>query len=144
MTTTTVGSLDSGTSDWGWTARRSRIFRVPASSTAGTELVTGELPEYQSPSMVPPRNGEQTLSLLMLWIRQSEPEGAPEIRAVLSTPTLVPHPEPDPRIWRGVFSPSYHFEVLFSQQVEVRTAELPRWRPRITIDRRTLARGDDE
>ena len=46
--------------------------------------------------------------------------------------------------WRGVFSPLYHPKVLFSQQIEVRTADLPRWKPRITIDRRTLMRGDDE
>ena len=58
-------------------------------------------------------------------------------------PALWRHPEPEPRVWRGVFSPPYHREVLFSQQVEVRTADLPRWQPRITIDRRTVAREDD-
>ncbi len=46
--------------------------------------------------------------------------------------------------WRGIFFPFYHPKVLFSEQIEVRTADLPRWKPRITIDRRTLTREDDE
>ena len=53
-------------------------------------------------------------------------------------------PEPDTKAWRGVFSPPYHRKTLFSQSVEFRTADLPKWKPHITIDRRTLARTEDE
>lgn len=71
-------------------------------------------------------------------------EGNLEIKAKLSQPGLWQHPEPDSSVWRGVFSPLYHPKVLFSQQIEIRTADLPRWKPHITLDRRTLTRGDDE
>jgi hypothetical protein len=53
------------------------------------------------------------------------------------------HSEPEHKMWRGVFSLSYPKKVLFSQEVEVRTADLPRWKPYITIDRRILAREED-
>ena len=46
--------------------------------------------------------------------------------------------EPRPDVWRGIFSPVYDQKVLFSQEVTVRTADLPRWQPHVTIDRRTL------
>jgi hypothetical protein len=52
------------------------------------------------------------------------------------------YPEPEPTTWRGVFAPTHSREVLFSQQVEIRTADLPRWKPHITIDRRMLERDD--
>jgi len=58
-------------------------------------------------------------------------------------PVLLRHPEPEPEIWRGIFTPTYKWKALFSQQVEIRTAELPRLKPHITIDRRTLEGEDD-
>jgi predicted helicase len=52
--------------------------------------------------------------------------------------------EPEPRVWRGIFSPTHQKKVLFSQKVKVRTDKLPRMKPHITIDRRTLARAENE
>jgi hypothetical protein len=41
------------------------------------------------------------------------------------------------------FSVTHKPEVLFSKQVELRTADLPRWKPHITIDRRMIEAEDD-
>jgi len=144
--TATVGNFYSGTSDQVRNQLRSRFYRTLTGSTASTELA-GELPDSPSLSMLPPRNGEQETPLLMLvyyGTHEGGLEGNPEIKAKLSQPGLWQHSEPDASVWRGVFSPLYHPKVLFSEQIEVRTADLPRWKPRITIDRRTLTRGDDE
>lgn len=58
-------------------------------------------------------------------------------------PPLWQHTEPDPRIWRGVFSPTYNREVLFTQNVEISTVDLPRWKPHVMIDLRRLERKDE-
>jgi hypothetical protein len=58
----------------------------------------------------------------------------------LSVPTQT---EPDPQVWRGIFSPVYKWKVLFSQQVKIRSSELPHLKPHITIDRRVLEEDDD-
>jgi len=71
--------------------------------------------------------------------------GHPEdvVTSMTLWPPLWQHAEPERRVWRGVFCPPYRREVLFSQQVEIRTAELPRWKPHITIDSRRLERLDE-
>ncbi len=51
---------------------------------------------------------------------------------------LFEESEPRPDVWRGIFSPIYDQKVLFSQELIVRTVDLPRWQPHVTIDRRTL------
>ena len=58
--------------------------------------------------------------------------------------SLWQRPESDTKIWRGIFSPPHRREVLFSKTVELRTADLPKWKPHITIDRRTRTRAEDE
>ncbi len=144
--TVTVGNFYSGTSDRMRNQPKSRFYRPLTSSTANTELA-GELPDFPSLSMLPPRNGEQIPPLLVFvyyGTREEGLEGDPEIKAKLSQSGLWQRPEPDSSAWRGVFSPLYHPKVLFSEQIEVRTADLPRWKPCITIDRRMLKRGDDE
>jgi hypothetical protein len=45
--------------------------------------------------------------------------------------------------WRGVFTMSYPRKTIFSKEVKIHTSALPRWKPRITIDRRTLESEDD-
>jgi hypothetical protein len=42
------------------------------------------------------------------------------------------------RPWRGVFAPEYEREVLFTQEMTIRTADLPRWEPQVTIDPRWI------
>jgi hypothetical protein len=103
--------------------------------------------EYQSASMAPPRNGEPLHPIIVVYYmgaHEEELANTPELKTRLSPPELWQHPEPDPRVWRGVFSPSYHPTVLFSQELTVRTADLPRRKPRVVIDRRTFARDEDE
>ena len=51
--------------------------------------------------------------------------------------------EPDPNVWRGVFCPNYNRRILFTEEVILKTAELPRLQPKITIDRRTLERENE-
>lgn len=58
-------------------------------------------------------------------------------------PKLQIDTEPAPMVWRGVYSPPYKRQVLFSQEVIIRTASLPRWKPKVIIDRRTLDRSDE-
>jgi hypothetical protein len=58
-------------------------------------------------------------------------------------PALLRRPEPEPQSWRGVFSPTYKWKALFSQQVKIRPTELPRLKPHITIDRRAHEGEDD-
>lgn len=58
-------------------------------------------------------------------------------------PSQLRHSEPEPQAWRGVFAPAYKWKTLFSQQVEIRTTELPRLKPHIIIDRRTLEEDDE-
>ena len=81
-----------------------------------------------------------------LWQRWTTEPTRPRVGVTSTTPwpALWQRPEPDARAWRGVFSPTCRREVLFSQTVKRRTATLPKWKPRITIDRRTLVRAEDE
>jgi hypothetical protein len=53
---------------------------------------------------------------------------------------LLAHEDSGPTRERGVFCPKYHRKTLFSQPVTFKTADLPRWKPKIVIDRRTLER----
>ena len=57
-------------------------------------------------------------------------------------PDLWQHEEPDPGAWRGVFHATHRRKVLFSKPVTYRLSKLPRWKPHIVIDRRTLERED--
>jgi hypothetical protein len=62
------------------------------------------------------------------------------IATTSTSPKLLPNEDTDRRVWRGVFSPRYHRKILFSQPVTFKTADLPRWKPKVVIDRRTLER----
>ena len=46
--------------------------------------------------------------------------------------------EPDPKLWRGVFSPNYKRNILFSDTMTINIGALPRLKPKAFIDRRTL------
>lgn len=75
-------------------------------------------------------------------------EGYPEFnkQSVSDTATLselVESPEYVSLDLKGVFSPQYGRKVLYSQLLEVKTAELPHFKPYISIDRRTLSREED-
>ncbi|MGI8998033.1 MAG: hypothetical protein ACR2GW_15335 [Pyrinomonadaceae bacterium] len=59
------------------------------------------------------------------------------------TYTMEHEAEPDRSVWRGVFAPVHERRVLFAQEHEVKTAELPRRKPSVMIGRRLLERDDD-
>ena len=88
----------------------------------------------------------QSYQIAHVLIVSEEQIGLPgdSVASTTPWPALWQRPEPDARAWRGVFSPTCRREVLFSQTVKRRTATLPKWKPRITIDRRTLVRSEDE
>jgi hypothetical protein len=145
--TTTIGNFEVETLEGRKKPLYSSIYRTLESTTAGTVVTVGRSSEYQSVSMTPLKNGEPRHPIIVFYylgINEEKLASTPEVQTRLSLPELWPHPEPDPRVWRGVFSPSYHPTVLFSQELTVRTADLPRRRPHVVIDRRTLARDEDE
>lgn len=49
----------------------------------------------------------------------------------------------DFREHRGVLCIKRERKVIFSEEVEIETSKLPRWKPRITIDRRMMEVEDD-
>lgn len=72
--------------------------------------------------------------------------GSPDDAIVTSLqdlPELGHYDTSELRPWRGVFSPPHKPKILFSEPIEIKVASLPRWKPQITIDRRTLDRADD-
>lgn len=111
-----------------------------ASATAGTEI-TGKLPDLPSSSMTQSRPQQPSVFYVS---RKAELEGPPKIVAKILWANQKEQPEPDATVWRGVFAPSYHRKVLFSAPIELQTAKLPRWKPRVIVDRRTLERAEDE
>jgi len=144
--TTATGKFSSGTSGLSIVAPKRPEYRVLPGSTS-TSMMEGDLPVFPSLSIAPPRNGEQAPYILVVVPPRNREEGLesnPEIAAKSSLSASWDYPEADSSVWRGIFSPSYPRKVLFSQQVEIRTANLPRWKPYITIDRRTLERAEDD
>ena len=70
--------------------------------------------------------------------------GYPENVVALTSrwPALWRQVEFDPTVWRGVFPLTHKRKVLFSKKIKIRTAEIPRWKPKITLERRMLE-GED-
>lgn len=58
-------------------------------------------------------------------------------------PDLWERVEPEPTRLRGVFSHTPHRKVLFSETLKFKTADLPRWKPKVIIGLRTFEEGDD-
>jgi hypothetical protein len=50
---------------------------------------------------------------------------------------LVSEGEVEALPWRGTYCVPHTEKMLFSQNVEIRTSELPRWKPRVIVDRHT-------
>lgn len=47
------------------------------------------------------------------------------------------------KLWRGVFVVPSERQVIFEDAIEFRDGQLPEWKPRITIDRRTMGLLND-
>jgi len=69
--------------------------------------------------------------------------GLPTIASMALCQELQLYSEPDKAVWRGLFCPTYERKILFSQEIKLRTADLPRWKPKVIIDRRTFDRSDE-
>lgn len=81
---------------------------------------------------------------------ESPPEGPGLVTDTLTNPHPWPalrryfEPEPSEPELGDVYTPAHTWEVLFSLEMEFRTVDLPRLRPKITLDPFVLAEGDDE
>jgi hypothetical protein len=42
------------------------------------------------------------------------------------------------KVWLGIFPINFKRKVIFSEKIEMRTSELPKWKPLITLDRHML------
>lgn len=91
--------------------------------------------------------GQRSVFYVIQFIQPPEDRGGFAEDSATSanlSPAVSVYPEPDRSLWRGVFSPPYRRKFLFSQEHVIRTADLPRWKPHITIDIRRLTRTDDD
>jgi hypothetical protein len=55
----------------------------------------------------------------------------------LSTSVIEDNPQ---HIWRGISSLQPIEKILFTEEIKVKTSELPPWRPHVTIDEKRLER----
>jgi hypothetical protein len=72
-----------------------------------------------------------------------QPRRIEELETSMSQwPALSEDDEVDATASRGVFAPMYRRNTLFSQTVDAKTSELPRWKPHVNISRRVLESND--
>jgi len=65
-----------------------------------------------------------------------EPANVENVSETVSSSSGVsPEPEFEAFPWRGTYCLARSEKMLFSQNVEFKTADLPRWKPRVIIDR---------
>ncbi len=55
----------------------------------------------------------------------------------------TPEAEVEALPWRGTYCVAHTEKILFSQNVEFRTSDLPRWKPRVIIDPHTPLRVNE-
>jgi hypothetical protein len=81
---------------------------------------------------------------LVYGVRE-EDLGSPDdvVGSIHPWPRLWQQEDAEPANWRGAFYPSYHRKVLFSKTMKLETASLPRWKPNISIEIRSLELADD-
>lgn len=100
-----------------------------AGATAGTGIA-GEMQDFPSLAMEPQSRPPQA------WIqyspRNEELENPPEIVAKIYWSNHGEQIELDSIEWGGVYVPPRKRNILFSQSVELRLADLPQRRPRIS------------
>lgn len=144
--TTATGRFSPGTSSLNRTAPNWLRCKVIPGSTA-TSATEGDLPFVPSLSIMPFHDGEQAPHILVVIRPRNLEEGLEgnrEAGAGSSLSASWDYHEADSSVWRGIFSPTYPRKELFSQHLEIQTANLPRWKPYITTDRRTLERAEDD
>lgn len=84
------------------------------------------LPDYEKPPIVEEPANVETVS-----------------EAISSSAGSIQETASEALPWRGTFCLARTEKVLFSQKVEFKTSELPRWKPHPIIDRRTPERVDE-
>lgn len=68
---------------------------------------------------------------------------SPEEETATSTRKIGRVAEENDLDYRGVYHIPSQSKVLFSEEIEIKTEELPRWQPKITIEPRMLEDEDD-
>ena len=77
------------------------------------------------------------------YILAASVESVPSSRTPLPKVHGEEEADTESRPWRGVFVVASEREVLFTHEVELRTAELPEWEPEIILNRRWLSTEDE-
>lgn len=70
-------------------------------------------------------------------------QAAKSISTTLSSAEVIDTDHAWPSFWRGVFTVNRPKKVIFDDSIEFSKGSLRRWKPRITIDRRTRELNDD-
>ena len=97
-----------------------------------------------SPSQGIRAPAKEGTNVIILEVAEEQLGTAEEVLVSSSPwPGLWQTAELDANAWRGVFSLRDYQETLFSEQVEIRTVELPRWQPCIRVDLARIEREDD-
>lgn len=122
-----IGSLkETQLADWVtclWRANKFEHIIIPFMS----EHVAG----WQAAVKLPPLNALSCTNV-------EEPANVDNVSETVSfSAGLTPEAEVEAFPWRGTYCVVHTEKILFSQNVEIRTSELPRWKPRVIIDRYT-------
>lgn len=62
---------------------------------------------------------------------------------ISSTESFDPDVDDEPEDYRGILAVKHHRKPIFSEEIEIQVKNLPRRKPRITIDRRMVEIEDD-
>ena len=119
---------------------------IPCSSGGGESDIEylGEGKKYLWREAILPQLAYASAKQPFIYVAFEEYLGSPgEAAASMSPwPDLWERIEPEPERLRGVFSHTPHRKILFSQTLKLKTAELPRWKPKAVIDVRTFEGKD--
>lgn len=85
---------------------------------------------------------DENAVLTVVFECHSDADDYTNLAEMLATSTRQ-ETEPPESMWRGVFAVQYERREIFTQRVELRVSELPRWRPQVIIPRRTLEAPDE-
>ncbi len=121
-------------------SRRPHFFVIEGSSAKvvpSSSEETGWVKYFWSSQHSPP---SQQKTALWYFTASEDEIGHPEnvVSSVSHWPVLWGGHQETKRSWRGVFSLHCPRTQLFSAGIDLRISEIPRWRPHITISRRSL------
>lgn len=88
--------------------------------------------------------GKAPLILMLEGAFESIGELGKTVALSSNWPEFWEYPEGDDNFERGISTPTYKQNILFSKTVEIHTSSLPRWIPQVIIDRRALSSENEQ